>query len=1476
MAGNDYTTQWANGDNIQTLWNKIKAGFVGGLWDQTGYTAAWKTQARANLDLAFSTFHDSFWAGKAKADEKGNNLLTTYAHSMAFNTINGATYLTLYDNSYNGSTPAAVSLSNIAVNQSSGLLRLDGSGKIPLAHIPDSIAGQLLYAGTVSSNGVCALTDNAKTKWGIQSLTITASNYSSYQGAYFIASADFDSTRNAYIYYDQSYSGDKTVLVGDWVVATSLGWVKVDNTDAVRTISGVRDSYISPAPGTKGDVVMTAQRVGALDLYLPNTTQNVQGKVAFEKDIWSLGGVGAYGISDLSMGGGGGGLSGSILRDWANFNPNDETQILGSNLGIEAFQMSGAKMQFKRNGGWVDAFTLGQGNIPNLELTQINSTEELQKIQTLSATGTPSGFLKRASNGTWSFDTNSYALASALNNYLPLSGGIISSTGSSPLEIRHTGSSPVEIGIRFSFGNVSKGWVGYNAQDGVQLYNFNRQKSLTYKDNGQLLFEGNTVWHAGNDGAGSGLDADLLDGQDGSYYATASSVDTLYGYFTDDSANSAVKLLNTRTIWGQNFDGTANITGAMSSVTNINSLLYFGTGKIGIGVSSPTKALDISGDIQATGNIQSTAGGVAAAGIADLSMGGGTGGSGTVTALKINTHTPISPDADTGVITLNVLEGDNNGTIKVDGENISVHGLGNLAFLSDYGLSDLTGATEVNKIETLASTGTPSGFLKRAAGGAWSFDTTSYLPLAGGAMSNTNLVTNLNADLLDGKHNEELTALNMTQQVKNDQEFTYRVCPKTIDVDSVKLDRIKGKTLTWNQLIPNGNFSNNTLTPWYARRGTATISNGIVTATRSTSGEYGLWQELYGIANHRYYISFRYKSETDASLLLGFYNYAALAKATTFTDYSTIRQPSGNPAQFELVKTSGDIGDTFQLDTTRGVVLIDLTLMFGETVANAMTVEKFEALYLPKYYSYNEGELISNSAKAIECVGFNLWDEEWEAGGINHSTGQDTSVANVIRSKNYIPCKPNDIIYVKSTSYIHYYDVNKIYLSYVADAQGEYVVPSNAYYIRFNTVSTYGSAYNNDICINISKTEGTPKNGDYVPYKRVVTELDLDDIHVKSPNIWDEEWKLGFINSNGQDAPATTTFRSKNFIPINGNDSYYMKQNYGYVYIFQYDVNKNYIRMTSRSGSGPITIGSDASYIKFYFEPNGSTTLTYNNDININKSDTAFNGRYFPHGVITFNGLKSAGSVYDEISSDGRRLIRRIGDVDLGTLSWQYYNESGHDMMSVVLSGSKSASNNSNANIVSAKYLTVPSTNIYAHSSQGIGLNTDLQLRVYSSDMGTNATTFQTAMSGVMLNYELANYETYDLVDPIPTSLPSGTTERRLPEDTQDSVIAPFCADMTYGTNNGDILASAIPWERIGGRPTIDKGHGADGSWFTVNIGGQTLYIRFNTKGASATNGPGFELEISDSPDPNEQTEDYTKSFAFGTLSTDDINTICV
>ena len=47
-------------------------------------------------------------------------------------------------------------------------------------------------------------------------------------------------------------------------------------------------------------------------------------------------------------------------------------------------------------------------------------------------------------------------------------------------------------------------------------------KMLDMRTNGHLYWEGGRVWSATSDGSGSGLDADLLDGQQGSYYYAAS------------------------------------------------------------------------------------------------------------------------------------------------------------------------------------------------------------------------------------------------------------------------------------------------------------------------------------------------------------------------------------------------------------------------------------------------------------------------------------------------------------------------------------------------------------------------------------------------------------------------------------------------------------------------------------------------------------------------------------------------------------------------------------------------------------------------------------------------------------------------------------------------------------------------------------------------------------------------------------------
>ncbi len=266
-------------------------------------------------------------------------------------------------------------------------------------------------------------------------------------------------------------------------------------------------------------------------------------------------------------------------------------------------------------------------------------------------------------------------------------------------------------------GGVAKTAVGWNNVHGSYIYNSPSNRYLGIKDNGTPHFQGNTLWHAGNDGSRSGLDADLLDGFHKSdiydnVTAKLSSLNDvlnsngirIYGFgygdsasvankpagnsdargtigfggiycpmqlswqhlgtdlyirtkysgnwqgwkriaFTTDNVASATRLQTPRTLWGQSFDGTGNVNGAMTvNYTGETGILlkrveagsgafirlynnnqttnhfrigmygagYFGisynsgadaiavttSGNVGIGTISPSRKLHVNGDIQ--------------------------------------------------------------------------------------------------------------------------------------------------------------------------------------------------------------------------------------------------------------------------------------------------------------------------------------------------------------------------------------------------------------------------------------------------------------------------------------------------------------------------------------------------------------------------------------------------------------------------------------------------------------------------------------------------------------------------------------------------------------------------------------------------------------------------------------------------------------------------------------------------------------
>ena len=126
--------------------------------------------------------------------------------------------------------------------------------------------------------------------------------------------------------------------------------------------------------------------------------------------------------------------------------------------------------------------------------------------------------------------------------------------------------------------------------------------------------------------------------------------------------------------------------------------------------------------------------------------------------------------------------------------------------------------------------------------------------------------------------------------------------------------------------------------------------------------------------------------------------------------------------------------------------------------------------------------------------------------------------------------------------------------------------------------------------------------------------------------------------------------------------------------------------------------------------------------------------KYFP------DGMRSAGSAYDEINFLSQKAIKRIGAVDMGTLSWSYY--ANQLRFYCHLTGIKRASStNTIGNIVCSKYVATSLNAVLDHIMDKTIAVTD---STYGSDLAvydtayTHPAAFKAAMSGVMLYYELA------------------------------------------------------------------------------------------------------------------------------------------
>lgn len=507
-------------------------------------------------------------------------------------------------------------------------------------------------------------------------------------------------------------------------------------------------------------------------------------------------------------------------------------------------------------------------------------------------------------------------------------------------------------------------------------------------------------------------------------------------------------------------------------------------------------------------------------------------------------------------------------------------------------------------------------------------------------------------------------------------EFTRRTSGGSADIGtgSALIKKLKGKTMVWNQLCNNGDFSNGT-TNWTITRCTGSVSDKVITltATQAIANNYIIYQRMSDylskfIVGHKYIFFAEVNSDVSGANLsagnqqyLSQKQYAAGSGWKRISTYFNVTQSEG--LFFCIYAHSLNIGETL---SARNLCVFDVTKMFGAG-NEPSTVDEFDALFNHPYYEYNTGKLLSFAATGIKTDGFNQWDEQWERGNIASSTGANASSTTLIRSKNFIRVFEGMTYYIKGGSgssftniYIRHYDINKNYIPFsdtivdINRANTIYTIPQGCAYIR---IVGAGTQYGNDVSINLSWSGY--RNGEYEPYRKQIKSLPVKSLFT----------------------PAT------------------------------YSASSTY-------AVGDLCIYNGAMY-------QCKTAIV---------SGEAWNASHW--NLIRAAGvgeMLSAGSAYDEITEDG--MVIRVGCVDMGELNWsaigasypnQYYAYMDLRAVGAYLGG------------VCAKYSKGAGSGFSSLADKAYQYgSSDTRIFLMDTAYST-AASLKTSLSGVMLYFELA------------------------------------------------------------------------------------------------------------------------------------------
>ena len=249
--------------------------------------------------------------------------------------------------------------------------------------------------------------------------------------------------------------------------------------------------------------------------------------------------------------------------------------------------------------------------------------------------------------------------------------------------------------------------------------------------------------------------------------------------------------------------------------------------------------------------------------------------------------------------------------------------------------------------------------------------------------------------------------------------FFFRPTAGSLDVaeqansDQALIKGVQGRSVSWNQLVQNGDFSDGT-TGWTPRlTGNIQVNNSKLELIKKANNYNNSAIQTFVSplpAGHKYYAKIDVDSIYNGFLLGlygvyqsgGIYFLSGISASGQYSKVITARQ-----SVLRLSFNQGNITVPPNIDdklcTIDNVVVIDLTLIYGEG-NEPTTAAQFEADYEAwfgkplTYEAYTAGELRNLTMAGIKTQGFNLLGSSGNAqliGGTQYQlTGTYTSIAD--------------------------------------------------------------------------------------------------------------------------------------------------------------------------------------------------------------------------------------------------------------------------------------------------------------------------------------------------------------------------------------------------------------------------------------------------------------------------------------------------